>query len=234
MGWLGLDDTDHLGGGCTTKTLDLLIQGLPRDVDIGEIRLVRLWPFAKQRTRGNASVAVEINCQDENKLLNHLDAWWDEKISPLAGEISSTENYDRQQYPADPGMVWFSSQIPSVEFYYNTVRREVNIDEVPIADKSWGGQGRIGATAAIAWDKAQVTYEAIAWRTEINTGTKNLLLLQSLASQSISSQEMTSLCEALLDDRQQASLLLTIHYVYRVTIQPLFLKHQVAVQGDHV
>ena len=43
---------------------------------------------------------------------------------------------------------------------------------------------------------------------------------------------MTFLCEALLDDRQQASLLLTIHYVYRVTIQPLFLKHQVAVQAD--
>ena len=44
MGWLGLDDTDHVGGGCTTKTLDLLIQGLPSDVEIGELRLVRLWP----------------------------------------------------------------------------------------------------------------------------------------------------------------------------------------------
>ena len=173
MGWLGLDDTDHLGGGCTTKTLDLLILGLPSEVEIGEIRLVRLWPFAKQRTRGNASVAVEIICDDEEKLLKHLDSWWNEKISPLKGEISSTENYDRQQYPADPGMVWFSSQIQNANFYYDAVRREVSIEEIPTAEKSWGGQGRIGATAAIAWDKSRVTYEAIAWRTEINIGTKN-------------------------------------------------------------
>ncbi|MAU73821.1 MAG: hypothetical protein CMA22_01065 [Euryarchaeota archaeon] len=191
MGWLGLDDTDHLGGGCTTKTLDLLIQGLPSDAEIGEIRLVRLWPFAKQRTRGNASVAVEINCNDEEKLLKHLDSWWNEKISPLAGEVSSTENYDRQQYPAEPGMVWFSSQIPSVEFYYNTVRREVNIDEVPIATKTWGGQGRIGATAAIAWDKMQVTYEAIAWRTEINTGNEKIRKIDAKRLEEIDKMEHT-------------------------------------------
>ena len=29
MGWLALDDTDHLGGGCTTYTLFELIQNLP-------------------------------------------------------------------------------------------------------------------------------------------------------------------------------------------------------------
>ena len=170
MGWLGLDDTDHLGGGCTTKTLDYLIKGLPSNVEIGEIRLVRLWPFAKQRTRGNASVAIELNCENEEVLLEHLDLWWEEKISPLSGDVSSSENYDRMQYPADPGMVWFSTNYPAASFYYDAVRKEVSLDQIPEAEKYWGGHGRIGATAAIAWDKSEVTYEAIAWRTEKNTG----------------------------------------------------------------
>jgi len=177
MGWLGLDDTDHLGGGCTTKTLDELIKGLPSEVKIGEVRLVRLWPFARQRTRGNAAVAVELNCENEEYLLEHLDLWWNEKISPLAGEISSSENYDRLQYPADPGMVWFSSKLPDSSFYYNAVREEVNLEDVPVAERNWGGQGIIGATAAVAWDKSEVTYEAIAWRTEKNTGLEKSRLI---------------------------------------------------------
>lgn len=173
MGWLGIDDTDHLGGGCTTKSLDELINGLPSDVEVGEIRLVRLWPFAKQRTRGNASVAVELTCNDEEKLLSHLDLWWDEKISPLIGKISTSDDYDRKQYPTDPGMVWFSKNIPPANFYYDAVRKQVNLDDVPNAERHWGGHGRIGATAAIAWDKSKVTFEAIAWRKEENTGPDN-------------------------------------------------------------
>lgn len=191
MSWLGLDDTDHLGGGCTTKTLDLLIKGLPNDIEIGELRLVRLWPFAKQRTRGNASVAVELNCDDENKLLRHLDLWRKEKIAPLAGNISTNEDYERQQYPADPGMVWFSENLPPTSFYYDAVRKEVEIDKIPPADKSWGGQGKIGATAAIAWEKSEVTYEAIAWRTEKNTGSEKVRKIDDKRLQEIDEMEYT-------------------------------------------
>ncbi len=191
MGWLGLDDTDHLGGGCTTKTLDILIKGLPKNIEVGELRLVRLWPFAKQRTRGNASVAVELICTDEKKLLNHLDTWWKDNILPLAGEISSSENYDRQQFPADPGMIWFSRSLPSAEFYYNTARKEVNIEDIPLAEKSWGGQGKIGATAAIAWDKKMVTYEAIGWRTETNTGIEKAREIDVQRLQDIDEMEYT-------------------------------------------
>ncbi len=67
MGWLGLDDTDSLEGGCTTEVLYRLIQALPDSVEVGQSRLVRLWPFARQRTRGNAAVAVEVNSDDESK-----------------------------------------------------------------------------------------------------------------------------------------------------------------------
>ena len=65
MGWLGLDDTDHLSGGCTTHALFELLQSIPSNYEVQSHRLVRLYPFASRRTRGNAAVAVEIIGEDE-------------------------------------------------------------------------------------------------------------------------------------------------------------------------
>ena len=72
-----------------------------------QVRLVRLWPFAVQRTRGNAAVAVELKTDDEDKLLTFLDTYWRDVIQPMQGMIESSEHSSRQQYPSDPGMVWF-------------------------------------------------------------------------------------------------------------------------------
>ena len=83
MGWLGLDDTDSLNGGCTTEVLFHLLESLPDTVSYANPRLVRLWPFAKQRTRGNAAVAVELITENETELMNHLDHWWTNHISNL-------------------------------------------------------------------------------------------------------------------------------------------------------
>ena len=165
MGWLGLDDTDHLDGGCTTHTLFQLIKELPPQYVVSSQRLVRLYPFAKQRTRGNAAVAIEIEGEDYTDLLTFLEAWWWEKIAPLKGNLTQSKTYHRQQSPTDPGMVWFEQQ-PSEEVYWNSVREEISIDDLPNADKSWGGHGRIGATAAISWPAERYTFEAISWRTK--------------------------------------------------------------------
>ena len=97
MGWLGLDDTDHIGGGCTTHTLFELIQHLPKKYVVDSQRLVRLYPFAKQRTRGNAAVAVRIEGEDYTDLLLHLDYWWNEKIAPLKGKLTQSKQYPRPQ-----------------------------------------------------------------------------------------------------------------------------------------
>ena len=164
MGWLGLDDTDHIGGGCTTHTLFELIQQLPKKYVVSSQRLVRLYPFAKQRTRGNAAVAVRIEGDDYTDLLLHLNYWWNEKIAPLKGKLTQSKQYSRPQSPTDPGMVWFESQ-PDEATYWKCVREEVSINDIAIADKSWGGHGRIGATAAISWPAKEYTYEAISWRT---------------------------------------------------------------------
>ena len=87
MGWLGLDDTDSLEEGCTTFTFHLLLQGLPASATVRIPRLVRLWPFAHQRTRGNAALGVEIETQNEQELIDYLNEFWMEHILVNKGKI---------------------------------------------------------------------------------------------------------------------------------------------------
>jgi len=155
--WLGLDDTDHLEGGCTTLEFHKLLEALP--CSYSKPRLVRLWPFAAQRTRGNAALAAELDC-DEG-IVPFLDEYWHRVLLPLRGAISPSNHDDRTQHPADPGMVLFAKQ-PSEDYYWRAVRQEV--DELPPAVKTWGGHGCIGASAACAWPAKNRTWEAIAWR----------------------------------------------------------------------
>ena len=163
MGWLGLDDTDSLAGGCTTAVFHALLDGLPDHVRYDDPRLVRLWPFAGRRTRGNAALGVELHTADVPSLLAHLDRWWSSHIAPLKGRIEPSTMSDRKQSPASPGMVWFEQQPPH-EFYFSAVRSNVELGDVPEPDRAWGEHGRIGATAALAWPAKVATWEAIAWR----------------------------------------------------------------------
>jgi len=180
MGWLGLDDTDSLAGGCTTKSMEDLLQNLPDDVRVGTVRLVRLWPFASGRTRGNAALSVELLCDDEEALLSHLDRWWAEELSNLKGLISPSHHSDRPQVPSDPGMVWFDSQ-PDPMHYWSAVQHHVEAIDLPQATKSWGGAGIIGATAAAAWPGVNSTWESIAWRQTSNTDAPRSVCTKSLA-----------------------------------------------------
>jgi len=180
MGWLGLDDTDSLAGGCTTKSMEDLLQNLPDEVRVGTVRLVRLWPFASGRTRGNAALSVELQCDDEESLLSHLDGWWAEELSKFKGLISPSHHSDRPQVPSDPGMVWFTSQ-PDQIYYWSAVQHHVEVHDLPPATKSWGGAGIIGATAAVAWPGVDSTWEAIAWRLTSDTNAPRRVCPESLA-----------------------------------------------------
>ena len=183
MGWLGLDDTDSLEQGCTTYTFHQLLEGLPSSVQVQTPRLVRLWPFAQQRTRGNAAVAVELITDDEPQLIEYLENFWNMNISDLAGRVSKSEHDGRAQHPSDPGMVWFSSQRPDDSFYLDSVRREVSLHDVPPASCSWGGMGRIGATAAVSWREGKPTWEAIVWRSQERHGQNERRVCESTLKQ---------------------------------------------------
>ena len=165
MGWLGLDDTDHLGGGCTTWTLQQLVSSLPTGVSVaGDPCLVRLYPMAKGRTRGNAALAVELDVRlDHASWHTWLEQYWGAHLSTLAGRWTPSTHAARKQVPSDPGLVWFETK-PSPDFYRQAVTEEVTLDDVPDASWSAGGLGIIGATAAVAWPLEVSTWEGIAWR----------------------------------------------------------------------
>ena len=77
---VGLDDTDHPDGGCTTYDLnslsELLRSVLPSYEEV-ERRLVRLWPYAERRTRGNAALCLLATIEegDQGALYEALDSW---------------------------------------------------------------------------------------------------------------------------------------------------------------
>jgi len=165
VGWLGLDDTDHLGGGCTTWTMQQLISSLPTGTGVvGDPCLVRLYPMTKARTRGNAALAVEINVDLPAPAWHAwLEQHWREHLAELRGLWTPSTHASRTQVPSDPGMVWFDSKPPPA-FYRMAVSEEVRVDEAPLATWSAGGRGIIGATAAVAWPQEVSTWEGIAWR----------------------------------------------------------------------
>ena len=196
-----MDDTDSLQGGCTTETLFRLIQALPEHVTVGPARLVRLWPFAQQRTRGNAAVAVELNTEDEQGLLVFLEHYWRNCILPLRGMVQTSQHNDREQFPSDPGMVWFSESVNDYTIYREGLRRELSLQNLPTPTKSWGGHGQIGATLAILWPAEELTFEAIAWREPSANGLRQL---DKHAIEHIDQMDGTFLCR---DDRLGDSLL---------------------------
>ena len=58
---IGLDDTDHIDCAWTTEHFQRLLTRLNDSIvsfETKERRLVRLWPFAPNRTRGNAALAA--------------------------------------------------------------------------------------------------------------------------------------------------------------------------------
>ncbi len=167
MGWLGLDDTDHLGGGCTTWTMQEMLDALPAGVTrVGDPCLVRLYPMAKARTRGNAALAIELDVNQEASVWHAwLEQQWNDLLVPLAGRWTPSSHAERQQTPSDPGLVWFEEK-PPAEFYRMAVSREVSLPELPQPTWYAGGLGRIGAVAAAAWPQQVSTWEGIAWRRE--------------------------------------------------------------------
>ena len=86
-----------------------------------------MWPFAAQRTRGNASLSVEIH--SDESIIEWLDDYSKTEILPLKGQISESNHSERQQFPSDPGMTLFEEQ-PNEEFYWKAVRGEVTFYEV--------------------------------------------------------------------------------------------------------
>ena len=172
--WIGLDDTDEREHGCTTHDFNDLLNALTEsEIEIDDARLVRLWPFAPQRTRGNAALAAAVKCDDVTHLEYILQQWFESKYSSV---IARSEFHSAQ-----PTLVLVYDQLPE-ELYWETVRHHVDLEDrknllSSVEHRVWstdaGCMGLIGATAAIAWrGMNDWTWECIAWRS--GSGVRNV------------------------------------------------------------
>ena len=172
---IGLDDTDYPTGGCTTwqanELENVLIQCGAKPI---ERRLVRLWPFAFRRTRGNAALAiiVEITSNIQQRCIDAINIWFDKLILEIKN--NDTESHAR------PGLIICKDGEFSESIYWECVRSEFSDVSKIIGDSSLihylisdlGNDGLIGAAAAVSWRPIETsTYEAIAWRELSNFGT---------------------------------------------------------------
>jgi tRNA(Ile2)-agmatinylcytidine synthase len=177
MAWVGLDDTDSLEAGCTTYDFnDLLLHLTNSSMQIRDARLVRLWPHAPRRTRGNGALAAEV-IGEVDELDELLTSWFQKFADSRFGNAGEeTEN------SAQPVLVRSINQLPE-EFYWESVRThtELSTRESELAElggvRTWsmpecGRSGLIGATSAIAWSgKHDCTWELTAWREQTRIGT---------------------------------------------------------------
>ena len=184
MAWIGLDDTDSLDSGCTTWDFHLLLTHLEDTgfTVVGDPNLVRLWPFAPDRTRGNAALSAEIFTDSSTSNLSDvLDDWFNNQY--ITNKIS--ENVVGSD-SASPVLVFTETRFPE-EWYWNAVRKYVNpndrlkdVNNTPSAifwtkkdgkNTSKWARGLVGASSAIAWrGETDYTCEATAWRMPENIG----------------------------------------------------------------
>jgi len=172
--WIGLDDTDEREYGCTTHDFDSLLNHLAASgFQIEDPCLVRLWPFAPRRTRGNAALSACIVSQNMQDLESSIDDWFNERFSDCQP--------GSEDHSAQPVLLLTEQKLPE-SIYWNTVQGFVELSNriselSDFAHRIWstpsGMAGLIGASAAIAWrGQNDFTWECTAWRQD--SGPRNV------------------------------------------------------------
>ncbi|MHC1575855.1 MAG: TiaS agmantine-binding domain-containing protein, partial [Methanosarcinaceae archaeon] len=173
---IGIDDTDSRDGMCTTYLGAVLMDELQQyGTVIGDPLLIRLNPTIPYKTRGNASIAIQLDTDRPDAVMEHVTS----RIESLAQMECEKTN---------PGVVFFNdtdhehARVVLEEFFIRTVREVISIDtakdiihDLGIPAKGYkNGRGLIGALAACGamlregWDH---TYEYLAYRQRTVWGT---------------------------------------------------------------
>ena len=108
---VGLDDTDSRERGmCTTYVAARVAERLRREADdpddpVARLLLVRLNPAVEYKTRGNAALAIHVDCDPDEAFavardaLESLAETADERTNP--GLVVADHAFDRESIPAD-------------------------------------------------------------------------------------------------------------------------------------
>ena len=171
---IGIDDTDSPQGMCTTYLGAVLARRLiGRGMRVCEARLVRLNPNVTYKTRGNAAIALRADgdCATAFDIACHT-------VEELADFACENTN---------PGVV-VVEQTPDPGFYRQAVRDFCEIDDAVAILNALGARyrgyknrrGLIGATAAVASELPDVTYEILVYRQPVRWGTPRIVDAASL------------------------------------------------------
>jgi tRNA(Ile2)-agmatinylcytidine synthase len=186
---IGIDDTDSPSGMCTTYLATILKNALEQEVgDSIELRLIRLNPTIRFKTRGNASVCISIEHSYDvlDIVRKHI-----EQMAHLEDEGTH------------PGAVFFDkSTVPSdiQSFANDAMHSELCISEATDLIERHGldflsfkkGRGLIGALAAIGASLGEEsTFELIAYRFEENFATNRYINADSVSYADLSTYPYT-------------------------------------------
>ena len=182
---IGLDDTDHVDIGCTTSSFDLLLTEISQFIDckVIERRLVRLWPFAIRRTRGNGALAAILEIPDDG--VEKLERICKDWFSELLVQVS---HHPPSEFQASPCLVILFGTAPDY-WYWDAVRKNVDsellledaLQRGAIVLRSESSFGVVGACAAISWENTRnSSWELISWRDESRIGTKRMVSPESV------------------------------------------------------
>ncbi len=172
--WIGIDDTDSPTGMCTTYIGAVLARRLAHaGIRVADARLVRLNPNVIHKTRGNAAVCIEAE--------GDVDA----AFAIACACVEELAEFDAAG--TNPGVV-ASPVRPPPDFYYAALRDFCSLEEAcavlePVEACYRGYKNRrglIGATAAIASDLFDRTYEVLVYRKRENWGTPRVVDRESL------------------------------------------------------
>ena len=174
---IGLDDTDHPDSGCTTHCFNSLLNELSKvnGVDVKDRMLIRLWPYATRRTRGNGALSSLLSLPNASKeqFIQACSDWFDRLLLDIA-EIPPDQN------SPSPALLISFGKVPE-NWYWEAVRGEVTLERREEELNSSGiiifshpdRWGIIGASSAISWDPPRDhSWELISWRRPHLIGTK--------------------------------------------------------------
>lgn len=163
----GIDDTDSVEGMCTTYIGAVLADRLSKFCEVANLRLLRLNPNIKWKTRGNASVYLMLRTKKP------------EKAKDIILETVQ-ENAVLKDPKTNPGVVFYEGTPPKEfsDFYWRCLYEVVKIREAEKLALEHGaeihkyknGRGVIGALAALGSELPDKTYELIAYRPRENWG----------------------------------------------------------------
>ncbi len=146
-------------------------------------RLVRLWPFAPRRTRGNGalSAVIEFDSESYETLARECETWFENLLieHSLAAKGSEHASPVLLICTSDPPLHWYKEAVKGLVDLEPRLAEIENMGLTMLSgNRKWGA---IGASAAASWSpQKDSTWELIAWREPERIGTDRKITSQAV------------------------------------------------------